>query len=76
MLYLHYTHRIYFVKGKPPLGGSGGFRFGPWTSTPSLPFRIADGGRIVKRENGAPAEMAGAPFRELEALLIRISDSN
>lgn len=21
MLYLHYTHRIYFVKGKPPLGG-------------------------------------------------------
>ena len=58
-------------------GGSGGFFCsGSWTSTPSLPFRIAEGGRIVKRENGAPAGVAGAPFRELEALLIRISDSN
>ncbi len=38
MLYLHYTHRIYFVKGKPPLGGERRFPFWVLNHDPFLAF--------------------------------------
>ena len=62
MLYLHYTHRIYFVKGKPPLGGERRFLL-LWVLNldPFLAF-YDSGWRAGCQEGktGAPAGVAGA----------------